>query len=189
MDVVYNAVYYQLIIFILSYHSVHNLLPLKFQNSFRKKFCSFATFDTLNLPGYFFSKSCRFYFSKYTCYDTICSLTDKCKSTSVHRCLDNTYEGGSRELEDRKIHAVSNCKFQGLHVTLRYGYTTPNGWRFLAPSELGTDWQSGQVKPREVTRQQCRRGRAGEGIESQRICWRGIREGRWRRFHVEGCFD
>lgn len=41
MDVVYNAVYYQLIIFILSYHSVHNLLPLKFQNFFRKKILSF----------------------------------------------------------------------------------------------------------------------------------------------------
>lgn len=74
------------------------------------------------------------------------------------------------------------------HVILRYGNTaTPSGWRFLAPSELGTDWQSGQVKPREVTRQQCRCGRARGGIESERIGQRGIKGG-GDRGHVEGCF-
>lgn len=65
------------------------------------------------------------------------------------------------------------------HVILRYyrNTATPSGWRFLAPSELGTDWQSGQVKPREVTRQQCRCGRARGGIESERIGQRGIKGG------------
>lgn len=78
----------------------------------------------------------------------------------------------------RKLEAlVASWKWS--HVILRYykNTATPSGWRFLAPSELGTDWQSGQVKPREVTRQQCRCGRARGGIESERIGQRGIKGG------------